>query len=355
MAITHLRINQFRNLNNVQIEPKSGLNFIFGPNGSGKTSLLEAVYCLGRAKSFRTHKVNQLIARGLPHFILSAKIAQGTKVHTVGMQKSPESMTIRLSGNTVSKATELTEVLPIALLEPGLHRLIEEGPEYRRKFLDWGVFHVEQSFSVCWSNFKRLLQQRNAALKSGWTYSQIRHWDQELITMAEQIDALRRQYLRQLKPYIQQISQYFHQHLDTEIMYYSGWREGESFADCLQRNFESDQQRGFTQAGPQRADIRIKVGGVEAQAVLSRGQQKILVASLILAQCLQLSQHETSTVILMDDLPAELDTERRQGLLAALQASGSQVFITATEETLFEQDVISRSKVFHVEQGQVHG
>ena len=131
------------------------------------------------------------------------------------------------------------------------------------------------------------------------------------------------------------------------------WREGIDYLDYLAAQFESDRDRGFTQFGPHRADLRIRICAIDARDILSRGQQKLLVATLVLAQCRQLAQQDTSAVILVDDLPAELDPEKRQALLRALEKTGAQVFVTGTEMGLFEGANYSEAGVFHVEQGQV--
>ncbi|WP_455198194.1 DNA replication/repair protein RecF [Kaarinaea lacus] len=352
MAITQLEVKSFRNITHSLINPEIGLNFIFGDNGSGKTSLLEAIFCLGRGKSFRTHKTSKLIQAGKDAFTVVGKIAQHGRNDTVGMERSYQGSQIRISGKAIKTTAELTELLPIAILEPGLHRLIEEGPEYRRKFMDWGVFHVEPGFGNTWKNYRRALDQRNAALRDRWTKKAIMQWDRELAQAAMELHQARQSYLDTLFSTIQDIDFIGEALPGIDFSYQCGWRAENDYGDYLAAQYESDRERGFTQFGPHRADLKIRINGVEAKEVLSRGQQKLLVASLILAQCEQLSHQETSTVVLVDDLPAELDPERRQALLTALVNTRAQVFITGTEMSLFSGEHIAASGVFHVEQGQ---
>lgn len=334
------------------MEPKPGLNFIIGPNGSGKSSFLEAIHCLGRGKSFRTHKTNQLIREGESSFMVLGLVEQHGRKFSIGMQRQRGESTIKLSGRAISRSSELTQALPVAVLEPGLHRLIEEGPEYRRKFLDWGVFHVEQGFHPIWNNYRRALAQRNAALRSGSPREAIVNWDQELVQAAGLLDQARRDYLQSLLSYVPLYTQKFPELSTISIQYQQGWREGESYADYLAAQYASDKERGFTQFGPHRADLRLRLQGVEARDYLSRGQQKILVAALVLAQCDQMRAQETSVVVLVDDLPSELDAEKRSALLASLRVTGAQVFLTGTDASLFPRKQSSHG-MFHVERGQI--
>jgi DNA replication and repair protein RecF len=352
MAIRSLEIQHFRNLNNIQVTPQDGLNLIIGPNGSGKTSLLEAIHCLGRGKSFRTHKTNRLICEGMPAFTVFARVEQQGRQFTIGMQRQRGESIIRMDGRNVVRSSELTQALPIAVLEPGMHQLIEEGPEHRRKFLDWGAFHVEHEFHRIWSQYRRTLSQRNAALRSSGNKAAVVNWDHELVQSGKQLDVARRTYLQGLLNHVPAYSQQFPDIAEIEIKYQQGWREGEDFADYLAAQFVSDRERGFTQFGPHRADLRIRIGGVDAREFLSRGQQKVLVASLVLAQCEQMRVQKTSVVVLVDDLPSELDEEKREILIQCLLASQAQVFITGTEVALFNIKK-STQQVFHVEHGRI--
>jgi DNA replication and repair protein RecF len=358
MPISQLEIDGLRNLKRVSIEPGDGFNFIFGPNGSGKTSLLEAIHCLGRGKSFRTHKTNNLISEGKESFTVVGHVRQRERQFTIGIQRRRGSSDIRLAGQSVTRAGELSENLPIAVLEPGQHRLVEEGPEYRRKFLDWGVFHVEHTFGETWRNYRRALAQRNAALRLRWPQKAVEKWDRELVEAGRRLDTYRRAYLDNFRNHVTRLateffSEAFSELASLQIIYQQGWREGVEYADYLRVQFASDRERGFTQFGPHRADLRLRLTRMEARDVLSRGQQKILVMLLVLAQCCLLTEFGTPIVVLVDDLPAELDAQRREALMQTLASTEAQIFVTATESDLFATNVLDAGQVFHVEQGQV--
>ena len=352
MAIRHLQVQHFRNIQQSAVSPSEGFNYIFGINGSGKTSLLEAIYCLSRARSFRTHQTNQLITKGEDHFSVIGKVSQQGRDSTIGIQRRRGNSEIRLAGKPVSKAGDLAAVLPISVLDTSLNTLIEAGPEGRRKFLDWGVFHVEPSFRTTWHRFKRALSQRNAALRAGWSKKAIEQWNQELSLPAMELDRLRRDYLSELTGLVKQTNAGFNGLENIDLAYYQGWSEDSDYMEYLNKHFKSDNERGYTQFGPHRGDLRIQTAKGHAKEILSRGQQKLCVASLVLAQCQQISSLGKQTIILVDDLAAELDEDNRKALLSALRETGSQVFITGTDDFLY-QDVFSDAKVFHVEQGLV--
>jgi DNA replication and repair protein RecF len=219
--------------------------------------------------------------------------------------------------------------------------------------MDWGVFHVEPAFGSIWRTYRRTLAQRNASLRDRWPHKAVEQWDKELVGAAENLDKARSGYLQALNVFIKQKIRGFDGLPEVDVSYQRGWREGLCYPDYLAAQFDSDKERGFTQYGPHRADMRLRVEGVDAKDVLSRGQQKLLVATLVLAQCQQMASQETSTVILVDDLPAELDSEKRKALLIALENTGAQIFVTGTEKGLFEGANFSQSGLFHVEQGRV--
>lgn len=353
MAIIKLEYQHFRNLVSTRLNPVSGFNYIIGPNASGKTSLLEAIYYLSRANSFRTHLTAHLISQGHCELTVYGEVHDSGRSSHIGISRSKTVSQIRIDGKSAQRTSELVSLLPLTLLETGLHTIIEGGPENRRKFLDWGVFHVEQHYRDNWIRFRRALMQRNAAIKAGWTRKNVAQWDTELVQASDIITDHRRRYLANLAHTVAFISSRFPGLGHIDLSYVQGWKQGLSYAEYLQQQLESDIERGFTQYGPHRADIRISTETGSAKDVLSRGQQKLCMASLIISQCKQLQNTGREVVILVDDLAAELDKENRIALLSALSDSNAQVFISGTDSSIVEEYRISGSKVFHVEQGNV--
>ncbi len=365
MWIQRFVVDHLRNLSHVDVSADAGVNWFIGANASGKTSLLEALHVLAMARSFRARADQRvLIQDGSPHLTVYGEIVVGEGiVERLGVEKrTGESTTVRINGSSSEGVSGLISRLPILLIDPNTHLLISGSPGERRAFLDWGVFHVEHGFLERWRRYKRILSHRNALLRQKAPLNQISGWDQELVPLAEWITQRRRSYLDQFIPLFREYAAEHFQLQDIEITMRSGWSRERSLAEVLAEQFDGDRAAGHTRAGPHRADLRITVNGQLAAERVSRGQQKLLAAALRLAQAAYFYQRRgEGCVLLVDDLPAELDHDHRQALFNALIGSGHQVFITATDmpELLPAyppgddvHDSIN-GKVFYVENGAV--
>ena len=357
MELIQLNVSNFRNISQATLEPHSAFNLITGANGSGKTSLLEAIYSLGRGRSFKTANSDKLIQHGKKEFTVTTCIlSDGNKRH-LGIQRTNRKTQIRFSGQPVHKASQLSDILPLQIIEPSLHSFFDLGPEIRRRFLEWGVFHVEPRYEREWRTYRRVLLQRNAALKAHWKKAVVEQWDNLLVESALQIDDMRRTYLEQALCFVERFSK---QHSigflqAMEIEYHQGWKKGVDLREALSTSYQSDQDRGFTQCGPHRADIRIKTGKHRGRDVLSRGQQKLFINLLFIAQSILLKELSgRPPLILIDDLAAELDVVSKGVLRDVFLSTGCQTFITATSlEVLGIGSSDLPHAVFHVEHGNV--
>ncbi len=331
------------------MECAEGINLIWGPNGSGKSSILEAIYILGRGRSFRTRENRPLIRHGAERMELFGLVAtpQGTE-NRFGVRKDRETTEIRIDGNRITRVSELAKRLPLSILTPNSHEILERGPQYRRRYIDLGVFHVEPRYREMTERYQRLLLQRNAALRERWRDTTA--WDVELERAGEAINQAREHYLASLKTEIDEVAQRLAPNLDIKIEWRRGWAEGISLGQAFERTKEGDGKKGYTQVGPQRADLVVKLHGMAAEKKASRGQQKLLVAAMQIAQTRLISQKTgIGTVMIVDDLAAELDVENRQKLVAELRACGAQTFISGVDRALFEG--AGADGVFHVEHG----
>ena len=357
MGLSTLSVSHFRNITQASLRFHPDFNLVVGPNGSGKTSFLEAIYSLGRGRSFKTTNSDKLVQHGQSGFVVSALIATDGYEQRLGIAREGRKTSIRYAGSRVQRASQLSEILPLQIIEPGLHAFFDQGPEIRRRFLEWGVFHVEPRYEPAWRTYRRVLLQRNAALKAHWQKPAIQQWDGLLVEAAMEIDSLRQKYLGQLRSFIQQFSQ---RHkltfmADISIEYHRGWRKDSELAVLLNDSLDSDLDRGFTQSGPHRADIRIKLGKSLARDILSRGQQKLFITLLFIAQAMLLKTVKgRRPLLLFDDLAAELDADSRAVLFDVLKSAGCQVFVTAmTVEALAVKGLVEDGFVFHVEHGNI--
>ena len=340
MQLVRLKASCFRNLAELDLEFSPCFNFIFGPNGSGKSSLLEAVYFLSLGRSFRSSLASRAIQYEAMGFNLFSVIS-GQFSTSVGLEKTRQGKTKIKIGNNSDAISELAKILPLQLINPNSYQLLNGGPRARRQFIDWGVFHVEPTFFPIWQRFQQVLKQRNAALQQQVPMNQMKVWNLELIDVSHQITGLRERYLQKLTP--------------LSIDFYQGWDHSLNLDLILSHSFARDSKLAYTQYGPQRADLLIRLNGNPVHEVLSKNKKKLLACALQLAQGLLLKKLiNKSCIYLFDDLFAELDPVRQSCLMQLLHNLDAQVFITAIEETLIKGfDNSLPGKTFQIEQGRV--
>jgi DNA replication and repair protein RecF len=332
MALRRLQVTDLRCLQSVELDLDARFTLISGPNASGKTSLLEAIYVLGRGRSFRTRRLEHLIRRGAQRFIVFGEVAIGQRLVPLGIEGSAEGMRARISGTAAASLAELALLLPVQIIDPEVHKLIEEGPSARRRYLDWGVFHVEPSFVGNWQRYSQVLRQRNAALKARQSKILVSVWDAELLRYGQEITDARMRYVGRLDAHVRDLARRL---LDLELTlgYRNGWPRNLDFTEALGQSWPADQERGSTQVGPHRAELSIQLDGIAAKDHVSRGQQKLLAAALLIAQ-LQLfpADSEPRPTLLLDDPAAELDQVHLAELLAQVSRQLDQLVVTTLQE-----------------------
>ena len=356
MSLSKLVIHQFRNIHNANITFNNKINLIVGENGSGKTSLLEAIYFLGLGRSFRTHLTSRVVQHEHKEFTLYSEINQQDLVTPIGLQKSKNGDSIlKINGAVSKKLANLTHYLRLQLITPESSVLLSGSPKNRRAFLDWGVFYHDPLFYHNWARIKRLLKQRNAALKQCKTYNYLQVWDNELCLLSDKISTQRQSYFELLLPLINKTLNDFLPDFEISCQFFCGWdKNNKSLAEYLSDNFARDNQLGYTTAGPQKADIRFKIEGFPVADVLSRGQLKLFVYALQLAQGLFLNSiDKKQCIFLIDDFSSELDKNKQQILAKHIAESDAQLFISVIEPDNIDKLFTQQQSVFHVKHGQI--
>jgi DNA replication and repair protein RecF len=353
MWLSRLSVQGLRNLSSLKLAFSPRMNVIAGANASGKTSLLEAIYLLSTARSFRSANTRSLIQQGQTGLVVQGDLQLEGRQRRMGIQRDQQGSQLRLDGQKISSMAELARNFPVQVIHPGGIQLLEQGPKLRRQFLDWGVFHVEPAFLEGWRRYVRCLKQRNAALRAK-DRADARAFDPEFINTARGIHDMRLNYIEQLQPVWQHYSQVLIGDNALEIRYQRGWDRKSGLQQQLEERLARDSQRGFTSVGPHRADIVLLSQGNPVQSFYSRGQQKLLVCALRLAQADILQKRlQRNCVFLVDDLPAELDSVHRGVFMQALADLHSQVFVTTTEADLVPLEAWPEYSMFHVEHGNV--
>ncbi len=361
-ALARLEITHLRNIPAAELELAPGFNLFYGDNGSGKTSVLEAVYLLALGRSFRSQLQKSLVSDGQNETTVFGQTTEGQTLGVLRPLRGPQSL--RISGRKAEGLAELSQSLPVQLINADTFQILEGSPSERRRFLDWGVFHVEQQFLPSWRRMRLALQNRNSLLRHEAKAAEIEPWTLELVKSAEQMDLQRLQYIEKLRAAL-------HPHLaalgawDTgaplELEYFRGWNQELGLYEQIQEDLLRDRKYGHTSSGPHRAELRFRLGGSDVAEVQSRGQLKLLICALKLAQG-QVLEEETGKrcIYLIDDLPAELDVSNRARVCALLARQKAQVFLTSIEpETLARElaaaatELLRENKLFHVKHGKI--
>lgn len=346
-----LAVDNFRCIRSAEIEFDSRATGIHGPNAAGKTSLLEAIFFLSHGRSFRSSIRAELISAGADRLRIvgSLEDAFGKRL-IAGLEFDGAEIQLRLGGST-APAAQLARVLPVQVIDPSVHRILEEGSSRRRRLIDWGVFHVKPHFLESWRKYQRVLAQRNALLQKAAIDSELRAWDVALIESAVPVHQYRCDYVDLLMPTFERMASEL---LDepVTIRYRQGWTTDASLADALAKSRSRERRQRTTTVGPHRADVSIDVSGAAARKRVSRGQQKLLAAALILSQIELRAVTEPSPVcLLLDDPAAELDVDNLGKLLRIVSRTPAQVVVTSLLEPSFPELPLGRS--FHVEQGKI--
>jgi len=335
MPLKQLKIQHIRNLDSASLAPLSRINILYGDNGSGKTSVLEAIHFLGLTRSFRNAQFRHLVTEGQPGALVFAQAdpLDSGQTRPLGVERHTDGQVRARYAGTSLSATELAGLLPIQVINSDTFDLLDGSPGARRQFLDWGAFHADSTFIQHWRGFKRALKQRNSLLKCGKIDPRVRRvWDAEFVHYAEHMTELRHAYIDQLRPDFEAALSALSHGLEVRLLFSPGWDRSKGLEALLDESFERDLRQGFTHLGPQRADLRFKVGTLNAADRLSRGQKKLVVSAFRLAQgALFHRLSKRACIYLIDDLPSELDERHCRQFCEFLQASANQCFITCVD------------------------
>jgi DNA replication and repair protein RecF len=381
MHIKRLQIEELRNLKHVALDDLGVLNFFVGDNGAGKTSVLEAISIVSQGRSFRNHKVQTVINQQETALRVFIECTDETNTcHKLGIERDRKNQyAIRIDGANVQTLAELSAILPVVVLDSTSFDLLDGSPSIRRRFIDWGVFHVEHGFYESWRAFNRALKQRNALLRAHvQDYKAYLPWDSELVNHAVAIERYRLQFLDAYRPHLQSTLEALGAELDQKVFYKNGWTlerlnldeaenpiiDGEQLPTAstveqmlalLQGQFERDLKYQTTHLGPHKADIELRRERNDVKDIYSRGQKKVLVAAMKLAQAktVKASNSHKSPVLLLDDLQSELDDYHLEKFLDFVKADGYQCFITAVDDRIYKNNAHVKARMFHVERGKI--
>lgn len=355
MRLSELRIRDFRIVEDADIELGRGWNVFVGANGAGKTSVLEAAFLLSHGRSFRRGLRDSLSRIGSPGFSVFGRLHRADDVeYRLGLARRGGKLEARANAEVIAIAA-LVKSCAVACFEPGSHELISGVAEERRRYLDWGVFHVEQDFLDQWRRYQRALRQRNRVLRDGGSDAYLEPWEIELAATGEIMTSQRFAYIEQLRPILEQLLTSFLGELgDFQFSFGPGWKNGLSLEEALREGRPRDRERGFTGRGPHRADWSLEFEHAPRREHLSRGQEKLCALALVMAQarlyCLQAGEWP---IMCLDDLSSELDQNHQREVIEQLAKSQAQILLSGTELPQVLDPSTQDLRVFHVEHGRI--
>ncbi|MFA5684876.1 MAG: DNA replication/repair protein RecF [Lysobacteraceae bacterium] len=359
MRVERLRIEHLRLIDAAEIAPGPSLNLFTGANGAGKTTVLEAIHVLAYGRSFRSTSREALVARGNEWATIHAELRSASEaaLRRIGFACSARNWQARVDGENVSTLGEVLRHCPVVCFEPGSHALIAGGSEHRRRFVDWGLFHVEQEFLPVWRRYHRALKQRNALLKSAPSDAELAPWDSELAEWGEALHALRQNYVDALSAAVAEMTQALMPEAGVPSLHYQpGWRhEREPLAQALAQARGRDRATGHSSVGPHRANWSLGFEALPGREVFSRGQEKLAALICVLAQAEHFAGRRGEwPLIALDDLGSELDRNHQARAIETVAERPAQVWITGVE-TPHGLDAVAAAGLcrFHVEQGVV--
>lgn len=357
MHINQIRITNFRNISSAKLNFHPNINLIEGLNASGKTSLLEAIYFLSHGRSFKSTQLNRIIQHNFDNTILYSEIIDNElNKQRIAIEKDKNSNhQLKLNYEHIKTQAEITTLLPIQILHPGSFSLLTQGAKYRCQMLDWGAFYNQKNFFKLWSQTKHLIKQRNALLKQKPKLSILKPWNIELEKRSETLNQIRLDYIEDFQKELNYLLPQFNLNHLISMDYYRGWPKDQTLEETLDYHFDQEVKTGFTQYGPHRADLRLTSNKLPAADVLSRGQQKLLISALKIAQGLSFEKkHQSPPIYLIDDLLSELDPFSTEMILDLFKQQQAQVFISAIDATSIKKLFDKESyQSFKIENGSI--
>ena len=356
MSIEKLVTQGFRNLKYQTITFHSDLNFILGDNGSGKSSLLEAIFFLGHGKSFRTTKTENITHYDSSRFVVSIKSYNSMQLG-VARDFEKGSTEIKLNGEKLTRLSDLAINFAVQVITPESFKLFFGGPKERRRFFDLGMFHVKHQFSNDWRDFSKVLKHRNACLRSYQQRSMLNYWTEQFCHLSENIADARKDYLLNLKNQLVEWLALLLPDISSNItlQYIQGWNQQKKLTEILALNLEKEVELGYTSSGAHKFDVRFNIGRIPVENILSRGQQKLFLLALTLAQAKLIENvKRVKPILLIDDVGAELDIISRTPLKEAIDRLDCQIIISAIAKDVLEPIIPSDNnyKMFHVKHGE---
>ncbi len=351
MQFNSVDIHNLRCLQDIQFVPDAGTSLIVGANGSGKTSVLEALALASLGKSFLSNRSSDIVRSGAQGLSVRAMLSDpDSGPFDVSVRKIKGETSISLDGMPIMAASALAQRVPLVVINSKAADILGENPSNRRALVDRTMFHVEPAYVKSWKGYRQALRQRNELLKNKAPRSETGFWHDTLAELAEAIDEKRLRVVSTMNKALESCP--LGEILGPLRMNYApGWNRGKSYREQLDESWGRDLKFGHTSLGIHRADLTLKADERSIARRLSRGQAKFIVCNLLLSLAdFVKAESAKASIILVDDLAAELDDKMRAGAVEMVNQRGGQRIFTAIKASEIPEISDVTNKVFHVEQ-----
>ena len=357
MIIKSIKLENFRNYENLELSFEKGTNILYGDNAQGKTNVLEAVYLSATTKSHKGSKDKEIIRFGQDEAHIRTNLDKEGMEYRVDMHlKKSKSKGIAVNGQHLKKAAQLLGLLNVVFFSPEDLSIIKNGPSERRRFVDMELCQIDKYYLYNLNQYNKIVNQRNKLLKDFYhntdIYETLHVWDMQLVTYGKQIIERRKEFVDQLNEIIYGIHKNLSGGREELVIVYEPDTEAENFEYELQKFREKDIKYKMTSVGPHRDDFSFVVNGVDIRKYGSQGQLRTAALSLKLSE-IELVKKVTgdNPVLLLDDVLSELDSNRQNYLLNNI--GNIQTIITCTGLDEFINNRFSIDKIFKVTNGRI--
>lgn len=356
MYIKKVKLENFRNYDDLEIEFKKDFNLIYGDNAQGKTNILESIYLSAIGRSFQTKKDNELIKIGKDKAKIEIEYIKKDREGKIKIEIA-DKKTFYINDIKQNRVSDIIGNINVVLFYPDNIDIIKGGPAERRKFLDIMISQLRPNYIHLLNRYLKTLEQRNTYLKQikfdNKSKDMLEIWDERLAELSDKIYIYRNEFIKKIQGKIKEIHNKItncgNQEEKIEIKFISSGKNKEEFYKNLIKNREEDIRKGYTSTGIHRDDFDILINNKKVNIYGSQGQARTSVLSLKLTELeIIYEELEEEPILLLDDFMSELDENRRNNLVKTIK--NNQVFITCTDKILVEE---KNNTIYHIENAKL--
>lgn len=357
MYFKNLKLKNYRNYSFLNLDLVNGINIIYGDNAQGKTNIIEAIYMSSTTKSYKQAKDKEIIKFGEEEAHIKTTYIKNEKENIIDIHlKNNKNKGIAVNGKKINKISDYFGVINTIIFAPENLYIIKEGPNLRRKFLDFYISQIDKIYIKNLSNYNKILNQRNILLKNinnNKNYlDELDIWDKQLILYGKKIIEKRKESIKELKKEIYEKHLFISSNTEKLITEYEYNVDENDFEKRLKETKEQDIKYQTTQTGPHRDDIKFIINNVDIRKYGSQGQQRTAALSLKLAELSSIKKiKQDNPVLLLDDVFSELDLIRQKLLVEHIK--DIQVIITVTGLTKDLIEKLKPQKMYHIKNAQI--